>query len=106
MKKEIYINNFTELALDLLKEEKPEVNTNLRGLKEEDATRPGVHEEVIFPKTIYNITMDLNLKNDIGLTEDKTVKASCVYDVNKENFTELSNKKIKTDLYETLKPPH
>ena len=102
MKKEIYINNFTELALDLLKEEKPEVNTNLRGLKEEDATRPGVHEEVIFPKTIYNITMDLNLKNDIGLTEDKTVKASCVYDVNKENFTELSNNRIKTDLYETL----
>jgi hypothetical protein len=85
-----------------MKDDEQEVKTNLRELKEEDATLPGVHEEVIFPKTIYNISMDLNLKNDIGLTEDKTTKASCIYDVNKENFTELSNNKIQTDLYETL----
>ena len=102
MKKEIYISNFSEFAKDLLTLEEPEVKTNLRELSGEDATRPGVHEEVIFPKTINNISIDLNLKNDIGLTEDKTAKASCVYNVNKENSTELSNNMKTIDLYETL----
>ena len=103
MKKEIYINNFTELALDLMTEEEPELNKNIRRLREEEgAKHPGVHEEVIFPKTIYDITMDLNLKNDIGLTEDKTAKASCIYDVNKENSIEFSNNMKKIDLYDTL----
>ena len=102
MKKEIFIANMTEIGIDLMTEEEPKDSTVTRNLKEKESSTPGVQEENIFTKTIYNISMDLDLKNDIGLTEDKTTKASSIHNVNKENYTELSNNKIQTYLYDVI----
>ena len=102
MKKEIYIENITEFALDLMTEENKTESSDKRNLKEQESVNPGVQEENIFTKTITNISMDLDLKNDIGLTEDKTTKASSIHNVNKENYTELSNNKIQTYLYDVI----
>ena len=103
MKKEIFIGNMIDFAVEIMKdEEEPEQTTNLRDLMEQESKKPGVQEENIFTKTICNISMDLNLKNDVGLTEDKTTEASSIHDVNKENYTELSNNKIQTYLYDTV----
>ena len=85
MKKEIFIDNITNLAIDLMTEDGIQTNVELRDLMEQESSNPGVQEENVFNKTIVNISMDLNLKNDVGLTEDKTTKASSIHNVNKEN---------------------
>ena len=102
MKKEIFIDNITNLAIDLMTEDGIQTNVELRDLMEQESSNPGVQEENVFNKTIVNISMDLNLKNDVGLTEDKTTKASSIHNVNKENYTELSNNKLQTYLYDVI----
>ena len=104
MKKEIFINNFTDYALDLMKEEPDQNITKLRNLEEENSSSRGVHEEIIFNHTfdISEITFFFNLKNDIGLTEDKIAKAISYINVNNENDTDLSNNMISSNLADTL----
>ena len=77
--------------------------TNLRYLREQETVEErGVHEENIFTKTIANISMDLNLKNDIGLSAGQAAKAISTHNVNNENYKELSINKIETNLNKTL----
>ena len=104
MKKEYYIQNFTELAINLTSTEQEEESTdvNLRELMEKEAETSGVYEENIFNKTISNISMNLNLKNDIGLIEGQSAKASSIHNVNNEDYNELSINRIQTNLNETL----
>jgi hypothetical protein len=104
MKKEIFINNFTDYALDLMQEEPDQNITKLRNLEEENSSSRGVHEEIIFNHTfdISEITFFFNLKNDIGLTEDKIAKAISYINVNNENDTDLSNNMISSNLADTL----
>ena len=104
MKKESYINNFTDFVIDLMANNS-EANdeTNLRYLREQEKVEErGVHEENIFTKTIANISMDLNLKNDIGLSAGQAAKAISTHNVNNENYKELSINKIETNLNKTL----
>ena len=104
MNKEIFIKNFTNYVIDLMSgAEVTNTDTNLRDLSEQVSEKiPGVHEENIFNKTILNISMNLNLKNDIGLSESQTAKAISYNYVNNEEYNELSINKIRTNLNETL----
>ena len=104
MKKEYLINNFTELAINITStdQEEESSDTNLRDLMEKEAQSSGIYEENIFNKTISSISMNLNLKNDIGLSEGQSAKASSVHNVNNENYNELSINRIQTNLNETL----
>ena len=82
MKKEVVIDNFTDFLVDVMAEEEEQnEEINLRELKEEIEEIPGVYEENIYTKTISNISMDLNLKNDIGL--EGQPKAKSIHNVNK-----------------------
>ena len=104
MKKDIFINNFTDYALDLMQEEPDQNITKLRNLEEENSSSRGVHEEIIFNHTfdISEITFFFNLKNDIGLNGDKIAKAISYINVNNENDTDLSNNMISSNLADTL----
>ena len=104
MKKEIKIENLTDIVIDLMTEDKEELNnnTNLRCLYEIESSIPGVHEENIFNKTILDISIELGLKSDIGLSEGQSTKAVSTHNINKENYTDLSNYRIQTKLYDTL----
>ena len=104
MNKEIYIENFTDFVIDMLKapEEIKEEN-NLRELMEEESNKHyGVYEEKIFEKNILNISMELSLKNDIGLSEGQTAKAISYHEVNDEDYNEISRNLIQTNLNKTL----
>ena len=104
MNKETYINNFTNYVIDLLKDtEETTTEINLRELKEEeDNKHKGVYEEKIFEKNILNISMELSLKNDIGLSEGQTAKAISYHEVNDEDYNEISRNLIQTNLNKTL----
>ena len=101
MKKEVVIDNFTDFLVDIMAEEEEQnEEINLRELKEEIEEIPGVYEENIYTKTISNISMDLNLKNDIGL--EGQPKAKSIHNVNNEEYNELSMNQIQTNLKEIL----
>ena len=101
MKKEVVIDNFTDFLVDVMAEEEEQnEEINLRELKEEIEEIPGVYEENIYTKTISNISMDLNLKNDIGL--EGQPKAKSIHNVNNEEYNELSMNQIQTNLKEIL----
>jgi len=101
MKKEIYINNLTDFALDFM-EDNSENETSIRNLNEEDLPTPGIHEENIFNKTIFNIPLNYFLKNDIGYGEGQSAKINSYYEINKENYTDFSNYRIQSNLNEIL----
>ena len=103
MIKENYIVNgsFNEI-LDFLvhgdDNDKPE--NNIRNLEEYEEGL-GVNEETVFYKSIYNIDMTLNMKNDIGL--GKLEKAKAITNFNTGNKSqELSHDETNTKLNETL----
>ena len=109
MHKENYISkgDFYDLAEVLSSNEnETTVENNLRYLHEEineEQEEQGVHEENIFSKTIYNVTMDFNIKNDIGLGEGQSAKAISNYNYNKGNQSQdLSYYQLDTNLNETL----
>ena len=86
MKKEIFINNFTEYFINLNQKEK-----NKRELSKKEAIEnQGIQEENIFNKTIFDIPISLNIKNDLGLRENQFARAISNYDTNNENNVELS----------------
>ena len=86
MKKEIFINNFTEYFINLNQKEK-----NKRKLsKKETIENQGIQEENIFNKTIFDIPISLNIKNDLGLRENQFARAISNYNTNNENNVELS----------------
>ena len=92
MKKEILMDNLTNFVYELTSDF-PENKTELRNLIEEE-TNPGVHEENIFNKSLFNISINYDLKNDIGFGLGQSAKVISSYDVNKESYTELSNYRI------------
>ena len=104
MTKKIYIENFTEYVIDLMKNDEEKINEKIiiRHLSEENDIDQGVKEENVFNKNLFNITMKLNLKNDIGLGEGHSAKAISIYDSNNENFTELGRNQLETRLNETM----
>lgn len=101
MKKEIYINNLTDFALDFMKDNS-ENETDIRNLNEEDLPTPGIHEENIFNKTLFNIPLNYFLKNDIGYGEGQSAKSNSYYEINKENYTDFSNYRIQSNLNDIL----
>ena len=100
MKKEILMDNLTNFVYELTSDF-PENKTELRNLIEEEAN-PGVHEENIFNKSLFNISINYDLKNDIGFGLGQSAKVISSYDVNKESYTELSNYRIQTNLFDTI----
>jgi len=111
MKKEIYIENFTNFVINTMtKENDLEGDTNsdeltdLRGLKEEseEVKNPGVQEENILDLNIIDTNILLSLKNDIGFGERQSAKAISSHNVNNDDYKELSNYRIQTNLYETF----
>jgi len=113
MKKEIYIENFTDFVINIMTKQKDQDTdgydsdelTVLRDLVEvesEEANNPGVQEENIFNKTIIDINITLNLKNDIGFGEPKNTEAITSHNVNNDDYKELSNYRIQTNLYDTV----
>ena len=104
MSKEFYIENFTEYVIDLMKNDEDKVNETIimRNLFEENDINLGVKEENVFNKSLFNITMKLNLKNDIGLGKGQSAKAISIYDVNNDNYTELSRNQLEIKLNETI----
>jgi len=106
MKKELYIENFTDYVIDLMKndEEKANETVIMRNLYEEndiDQNDPGVKEENVFNKNLFNITIKLNLRNDIGL-EGQSAKAISIYDANNDYYKELGRNQLETKLNETM----
>ena len=104
MIKENYIVNgsFNEILDFLIHEDegdKPE--NNLRNLKEEYKEEYGVNEETFFNKTIDNIDIFLNMKNDIGLGERENAKAITNY-ITGNNSNTLSSQNVDTGIYDTL----
>ena len=101
MKKEIYIKEgtFKEIVDTLINEENNKTENNIRFLMEEYDENIGVDEKSIFSKSIYNINMTLNIKNDLGSLG--SAKAITNYNTG-EKSQELSTKEIYTKLNETL----
>ena len=65
-------DTFNELLEDLIKDEDnntefSNLNNNIRNLDEDNSKNKGIFEDTFFSKTINNINIALNLKNDIGL---------------------------------------
>ena len=107
MKKEDYIleGDLKELYKELLNDEdenKNQTQNLMRNLDDPTTTEErGVQEEEAFSKTVYDITMNLNIKNDIGLGVDRSAKAISQY--NKGSISKnLSYNYIITNLNNTL----
>ena len=104
MKKENYISegSFKEIVDILTSEEDNNEENNIRFLNEvEDIENPGVYEGNVFSNKIYNINMDLNFKNDIGLGKLENAKAITNFNTG-EQTQELSHYEENTKLNETL----
>ena len=105
MKKENYISDgsFEEILEFLMAGDNITENKVTRNLMEENSEIPGVFEENVFTKTIYNINMTLNYKNDMGLGEGEGLKAKAITNFNTgEKPQELSNEEINTNLQKTM----
>ena len=76
--------------------------THIRNLMEKSAEVKGVYKENIYKKIISNISISLNLTNDIGLPQGQSAKAISIHDVNNEEYNELSINQLQTNLNETL----
>ena len=102
MKKEIYISDgsFNEIVDFIINDESNITETKARNLIEEAETI-GVFEENVFQKSIYNINMTLNFKNDIGLGKGEEAKAITNFNTG-EQSQELSHENVNTKLEETL----
>ena len=103
MKKENYISegSFEGILEDIIKENNNTDNNSLRHLTDEKLETPGVNEQSVFSKSIYNIKMALNLKNDIGLGKEESAKAITNFNTGERN-QEISNTEANTQLYDTL----
>ena len=102
MKKNIYIENITNYAMDITIVQENTEKRTLRNLIEASTEDPGVYRENIFNKQINTLNITFDVKNDIGLGESQSAKAISIYDINNDNYKELSNSKIKTNLNNTL----
>ena len=104
MKKEVLINNFTEYFLNLTQKlELKEEENNLRYLEDQQIpVNKGVHQENIFFKTVFDIPIELNIKNDLGLGVGESAKVYSFYNINNEFNQQLSFKQIQTQLNKTL----
>ena len=102
MKKEILINNFTSYFLNLT--QKKELNKNkLRNLdKEQISKNKGIFERNIFNKNVFDIPIEYNIKNDIGLGESESAKTYSLYKINNQQNTQLSVKQYQSDLNNIL----
>ena len=97
MKKEIYINNFTSYFLELSKIQ--EENSDIRNIEEQLIENRGIQEENIFTKTIFDIPIELNIKNDIGLgKERKNAKAFSIYNINNDYSDIISFSNFQSNL--------
>ena len=68
-------DTFNELLEDLIKDDDNNTefsnnNNNIRNLDEDNSKNNGIFEDTFFSKTINNINIALNLKNDIGLESE------------------------------------
>ena len=103
MKKEIMIKNFTDCVVDTMSVDDEQDNvTHIRNLMEKSAEVKGVYKENIYKKIISNISISLNLTNDIALLQGQSAKAISIHDVNNEEYNELSINQLQTNLNETL----
>ena len=104
MKKEILIANWKNIVIDMMidNEEETKNGSCIRNLYEKESGTIGIHEENIFNKTIFNVSMDFSLKNDIGLEKGQSTKAVSTYNINQENYTDFSNYRIETKLNDIL----
>ena len=102
MKKEILINNFTSYFLNLTR--KKESNKNkLRNLEDEkNIINKGVIEKNIFNKNVFDIPIEFNIKNDLGLEVSQSAKAYSFYNINNQLNTQLSVKQYPSDLNKIL----
>ena len=76
---------------------------NVRNLYEKEISTPGVNEDYIFFKSIDNIDITLNLRNDLGLSFLEKAKSLSNYKIkgnSEEMYQELSHNEIYTKLYE------
>ena len=103
MIKEDYIVNdsFKKILDSLMNEDDDKPENNLRCLEENYEEGPGVNEASVFYKSIYNIDMTLNMKNDIGLGELENAKAITNFNTGNKS-QELSHDETNTRLNETL----
>ena len=103
MKKEDYIslNSFKEILEDLMKGDSNTTKT-FRGLTEEKTDNLGIFEEKIFSKEIYDINIELNLQNDIGLDYGSKARIISGLTTGKEIKEELSHSESNIQLNETM----
>ena len=103
MKKEdqISTNSFNEILEDLMKGDSNTTKV-FRGLvEEEERDNSGIFEDSIFSKEIYDININLNLKNDVGLDYGSNAKVIC--DLTTGNETkEISHNESNIKLNETM----
>ena len=96
-------DTFNELLEDLIKEDDNNTefnnnNNNIRNLDEDNSENKGIFETNFFSKTINNIDITLNLKNDIGL---KSEGFKAISEIKIEDQTqEISNKEINSKFNE------
>ena len=101
MKKEVFINNFTSYFMDI-NQKKGE--NNKRNLEEQKLyNNNGVQEENIFNKTIFDIPIKLNIKNDIGFGEKESARVYSIYNINNDYANQLSYKQYLSNLNDIFK---
>ena len=102
MKKEekISSSSFKEILEDLMK---GDVNTTkvFRRLSEQKSDNSGIFEDSIFSKEIYDININLNLKNDIGLDYGSNARIISGFTTGKET-KEISHSEANIKLNETM----
>ena len=103
MKKEVLINNFNSYFLKLTKQNELYKN-KLRYLEEKQISiNKGVFEKNIFNKNVFDIPIEFNIKNDIGLGESESARAYSLYNINNKFNTQLSIKQYQSNLNKILK---
>ena len=104
MQKDSYISDgsFGEILEFIMKEEDNNTESNIRNLMEINDENPGINDEQFFSKTVYNINMTLNMKNDLGLGKLENAKAVTSFNAGEEPPQEISHNEENTKLEETL----
>ena len=103
MKKEekISSNSFNEILEDLMKGDSNTTNINRRLVEEEKTDNSVIFEDKIFSKKIYDINIELNMKNVLGLGygSNSTIITSLTTG---KKTQEISHSESNTKLNETI----